>query len=136
MGRIDISTRVGTKKFTSDEHGLYDELSEIAVKTSPRNTFVTHTFSELQKLAIKRRWTYEKTSESAKGDSLYVTLNCSVSEKTWTLKLRISNHPRPEWRVLSEPMHIVDVVAGDSMERIEATIERNVGYLIAAGRKE
>lgn len=96
--------------------------------------FVADSYSTLQQLCMRRGWTYEKTSESAKGDSLYVTLNCSVDSRIWTLKLRISNHPRPEWRVLSEPMHVVDIIAGDSMDRIDATIERNVGYMVTAGR--
>ena len=94
-----------------------------------KNQFTADTYAAFQRLAIAKGWTYRKRAESADTNSVYVDLD---HEAFTGITLRISNHPRPEWRVNSEPMSVIDIISGDNESRIEATIVRNIGYLEAA----
>jgi hypothetical protein len=97
-----------------------------------RNQFTVDTYAAFQRLAIAKGWSYRKRAESADTNSIYVELD---HETVQGMVLRISNHPRPEWRVNSEPMTVIDIISGDNESRVEATIQRNIGYIEAARAK-
>ena len=59
-------------------------------------------FAELQEYAARNRYTLMRKSSSADGVSIYCYLSLNVTGAPETLRIRISDHHRPAWRVEQE----------------------------------